>query len=142
VRGSYILLIKLREAQTISVGRLKTVSFPRGYYAYVGSAMGGIIGRLNRHFGTNKKTHWHIDYLLEKASVDEVIICETEDRAECAIAQALGAQFDNIPGFGSSDCKCQSHLFFNCKEMKLKIMAILDSINLRHILLGVDQIET
>jgi Uri superfamily endonuclease len=142
VRGSYILLIELPKAQIISVGRLKTVSFPGGYYAYVGSAMGGIKGRLGRHLGRNKKTHWHIDYLLEKAPVNEAIICETDDRAECAIARALGAQFDAIPRFGSSDCKCDSHLFLASEEIKPKIMAMLNSMNLRPRLLGIDQIET
>ena len=142
MRGSYILLIELPKAQTISVGKLKTVLFSRGYYAYVGSAMGGIKGRLGRHLGTNKKTHWHIDYLLEKATVDEAIVCESENRTECVIAQALGAQFDTIPGFGSSDCKCHSHLFLAGEEMKPKIMEMLDSMNLRFRLLGVNQIET
>jgi sugar fermentation stimulation protein A len=131
VRGSYILLIELPKAQMISVGRLETISFPRGYYAYVGSAMGGIKGRLGRHFGANKKTHWHIDYLLEKASINGAIVCETEDKSECNIAQALDVQFDAIPGFGSSDCKCRSHLFFANGEMKSKIMEILDSLGIR-----------
>lgn len=138
VRGSYILLIELPEAQTIYVGRLKTIYFPQGYYAYVGSAMGGIKGRLGRHFRTNKKTHWHIDYLLEKASVDEAIVCETEDRAECNITQALGAQFDAIPSFGSSDCRCCSHLFLAREEMKPKIMVTLDSLGMRPRLIEVD----
>jgi len=138
MRGSYVLLIELPKAQMISVGRLKAIYFPRGYYAYVGSAMGGIKGRLGRHLGTNKKIHWHIDYLLEKASINGAIVCETEDRAECAIVQALGAQFDAIPSFGSSDCRCHSHLFFASGEMKPKIMEILDSLRMRSRLLGVD----
>ena len=142
VRGSYILLIKLPEAQMISVGGLKTIYFPRGHYAYVGSAMGGIKGRLGRHLRENKKRYWHIDYLLEKASVDEAIVCETEDRAECKIARVLGAQFDCIPSFGSSDCKCQSHLFLAGEEMKPKIMKTLNSMNLRPRPLEFDQIET
>ena len=101
MKGSYTLLIQLPEEQTITTGRLKATYFPRGYYAYVGSAMGGFKSRLNRHLKSNKKPHWHIDYLLEKASISEIILCETKDRAECAIAQALSCQFDSIPGFGS-----------------------------------------
>jgi len=142
VRGSYILLIKLPEAQMVSIGRLKTIYFPRGHYAYVGSAMGGIKGRLGRHLRENKKRYWHIDYLLDKASIDEAIVCETGERAECEIARALGAQFDCIPNFGSSDCKCQSHLFLAGEEMKPKIMKTLNSMNLRPRLLEFDQIET
>ena len=138
VRGSYILLIKLPEAQMISVGGLKTIYFPRGHYAYVGSAMGGIKGRLSRHLRENKKRYWHIDYLLEKSSVDEAIVCETEDRAECKIARVLGTQFDCIPSFGSSDCKCQSHLLFSVEEMKARIMVTLDLLGMRPRLLEVD----
>ncbi|MFC2066897.1 DUF123 domain-containing protein [Chloroflexota bacterium] len=129
-KGAYVLLVKLPEEQTITVGRLKDVYFPRGYYAYVGSAMGGVKARVSRHLRRNKKLHWHIDYLLEKASVVDISVCQTEDRAECAIAQALGSKFDSIPGFGSSDCHCQSHLFFAAEvsQMKAAIEAIPGSL--------------
>ena len=137
VRGSYILLIELPEAQKISIGRLKSIYFARGHYAYVGSAMGGIKGRLGRHLGENKKRYWHIDYLLDKASIDEAIVCETGERAECEIAHALGAQFDCIPNFGSSDCKCQRHLLFSAEEMKPRIMVTLESLGMRPRLLEV-----
>ncbi len=128
--GSYILLIKLPEEQPITVGSLKTIYFPGGYYAYVGSALGGLKSRLNRHLRIDKKIHWHIDYLLQKATIKDIIICETEDRAECTIAQALAHQFDSIPGFGSSDCKCRSHLFFGAEGMKLKVMAVLSTLGM------------
>ena len=131
MKGSYVLVIKLPEEQAITVGSLKVLHFPGGYYAYVGSALGGVESRLNRHLQRNKKLRWHIDYLLQKASINNIIICETEDRVECTVAQALNHQFDSIPGFGSSDCKCPSHLFFAVKEMKQGIMAVLNSLGLR-----------
>ena len=133
MKGSYVLLIQLPEEQTITIGSLKAIYFPRGYYAYVGSAMGGFKSRLNRHLKSNKKPHWHIDYLLEKASISEIILCETNDRMECTIAQALTGQFDSIPGFGSSDCKCRSHLFFATDKMKTTIMATLNSLPIKEI---------
>ncbi len=126
MKGSYVLLIQLPEEQTITVGSLKAISFPGGYYAYVGSAMGGFKSRLKHHLRDSKKPHWHIDYLLERAPVIGLILCETTDRAECTIAQALGRQFDSIPGLGSSDCKCHSHLFLAADEMKPTILAILN----------------
>ena len=129
--GSYILLIKLPGEKTISVGSLKAIRFARGYYAYVGSAMGGYKPRLARHLKRNKKPHWHIDYLLQEASITGIILCETERRVECAIAQALWLQFDAIPGFGSSDCKCHSHLLFAAGDMKRKILAIAESLGLK-----------
>ena len=49
VKGSCVPLIKFPEEQKISIGSLKTAHFRRGYYAYVGSAMGGINSRLNYH---------------------------------------------------------------------------------------------
>jgi Uri superfamily endonuclease len=133
VKGSYILLIKLPEAQTMTIGSLSDVYFPQGYYAYVGSALGGIKARLRHHLNKSKKMHWHIDYLLPKAPITEIIIGESEGRVECAIAQALSAQFDSIPGFGSSDCRCSSHLFFAAKErqMKLAIVRTLESLSIQ-----------
>ncbi len=133
MKGSYVILIQLSEEQTITTGGLKAIYFPRGYYAYVGSAMGGFKSRLNRHFKRNKKPHWHIDYLLEKASISSIILCETNNRVECTIAQALNGQFDSIPGFGSSDCKCRSHLFFTTDKMKPTIMATLSSLPIKEI---------
>ena len=38
MKGSYILLIKLPEEQTVTIGSLQALHFPGGYYAYVGSA--------------------------------------------------------------------------------------------------------
>ena len=126
VKGSYILLIELPEEKTITVGSLKDIYFPGGYYAYVGSAMSGLKSRLSRHHKQSKRPHWHIDYLLQKASITGIILCQTKDRVECAIAQALSRQFASIPGFGSSDCHCHSHLFFATNEMKSEVMATLN----------------
>ena len=133
MKGSYILLIKLPEEQTITVGSLQARHFPRGYYAYVGSAMSGFKTRLSRHLRSNKKLHWHIDYLLEKASIIGIILYETNDRAECTIAQTLDHQFGSVPGFGCSDCRCHSHLFFanEGRQMKSTIMATLKSQGIR-----------
>jgi Uri superfamily endonuclease len=129
-KGSYILLMTLPEGSQIKAGRLADTYFPAGFYAYVGSAMGGFASRLNRHCKKNKKRHWHIDYLLERAALSDVILCETEVKVECAIAQALSRQFSSIPGFGSSDCKCPSHLFLAANESQLEsgILATLDTL--------------
>ena len=130
--GSYILLIKLPEAQTINIGSLSGIHFPHGYFAYVGSALCGIKHRLNRHLKSNKRLHWHIDYLLPKATITDIIIGETEDRIECAIAQALSSQFNSIPGFGASDCRCRSHLFLTSekRQMKSAVVTILESLEI------------
>ena len=62
--GTYVLLIELATAATIQVGRLGMLAFAKGYYAYVGSALGGLEQRIDRHLRTEKKLFWHIDYLL------------------------------------------------------------------------------
>lgn len=117
MKGSYILIINLHSSRIIKVGSLGEIYFTAGQYAYVGSAMGGFKSRLPHHFRKEKKPHWHIDYLLEKAQIDCVIISESDIRNECNIAEALMKEFDCIMGFGSSDCKCNSHLF-NLKRGK------------------------
>ena len=133
MKGSYVLLIQLPKEQTITIGSLKALHFPGGYYAYVGSAMSGFKTRISRHLKSNKKRHWHIDYLLDKASITGIIRSETTARTECTIAQALSRQFDSVPGFGCSDCRCHSHLFFsaNKSEMKSTIMTTLKSQGVR-----------
>jgi len=101
--------------------------------------MSGFKARISRHLKSNKKPLWHIDYLLQKAPITDIIIGETKERVECAIAQALSSQFDSIPGFGSSDCHCPSHLFFTTeeREMKSTIMAVLELLAIPAKLMGV-----
>jgi len=81
----------------------------------VGSALSGLEHRLARHRHTDKRFHWHIDYLLSVASIAEVICGETAESKECALAEILAQRLPTINGFGSSDCRCPSHLFF-CKD--------------------------
>ncbi|MFC2122606.1 DUF123 domain-containing protein [Bacteroidota bacterium] len=120
MKGSYILLLHLPEAQSIAVGRLGNLHFPQGHYAYVGSAMGGFRARVNHHLKPAEKHHWHIDYLRDRAYVSGITLCPTEQRTECAIVQGLGQHLDCISGFGASDCRCRSHLFFTANECQMK----------------------
>jgi len=64
VKESYVILIQLSEGQTITIGSLHKCRFSFGYYAYVGSAMGGAKSRLNRHLKENKRPRRHIDSFL------------------------------------------------------------------------------
>ncbi len=112
MKGSYILLLELPKEERLAIGKLGVLDFPAGFYAYVGSALGGLRARVGRHLRKGKGLHWHIDYLLPWADISEVILLPSEQRLECALAQALAERFSFIPHFGSSDCRCQSHLFF------------------------------
>lgn len=114
------MLAELAIGKDIVVGKLGCISFPPAFYAYVGSAMGGFSTRLAHHLRKEKKLHWHIDYLLEQADIREVILCRSEKKIECFLAQALAREFPSVSGFGSSDCKCQSHLYFARGNNSLK----------------------
>jgi Uri superfamily endonuclease len=127
-RGSYILLMLLSQGSTIQAGSLPPGYFPAASYAYVGSAMGGFKSRLARHLRAEKKRHWHIDYLLERADITGLILCQTEARVECAIARALSGQLASVPGFGASDCRCPSHLFLSTDGRGLE-QAVLTVVN-------------
>src|SRR5437588_429483 len=113
--GVYQLHIFLAEAVSITVGRLGTFLFPAGYYIYTGSALSGLERRIARHRRREKRLHWHIDYLMEHAVLEEVTVRRTSERLECALnAEALrrpGAQVI-VRGFGSSDCRCRAHLVY------------------------------
>jgi Uri superfamily endonuclease len=119
IKGGYVLIVDLDEGQEILVGSLGRRYFPRGFYAYCGSALGSFKSRLNRHLNKNKKPRWHIDYLLNKAEIWGIILCQTETRLECLLAQALAQELACIPGFGCSDCHCKSHLFFSADKDSL-----------------------
>ena len=121
VRGSYILLVELAIGKNIVIGKLGYVSFSKACYAYVGSAMNGLRARLARHLRKGKKLHWHIDYLLKEAEIKEIIICQGEERVECSLARVLAGGFQSIPGFGSSDCRCQSHLYFASGRDEIRV---------------------
>ncbi len=141
VKGSYILMIELFEAQTVTAGRLGAIDFTPGHYAYAGSAMNGLYPRIKRHLRAEKKLRWHIDYLLQKARVKDIIICEAEDKIECFIARTLQRQYESVPGFGCSDCKCSSHLFFAPREMGPDVMKLLDSLDMSPVLKAADSIR-
>ena len=120
MRGSYILLVRLAAEKDILIGRLGYIPFPKASYAYVGSAMNGFKARLAHHLREGKKFHWHIDYLLKEAEIEEIILCQGEKMVECTVAQALAGEFQSIPGFGASDCRCRSHLYFADEKDRLK----------------------
>jgi Uri superfamily endonuclease len=127
VKGAYVLILWLASAKDVTVGKLGIISFVQGFYAYVGSAMGAAgFKRVERHLdisaGRRKTQKWHIDYLLTVSEVIETIEIATKERIECGIAHNLGRNpsLACIGGFGSSDCKCSSHLFYSSRLSDLE----------------------
>jgi len=109
------LVIKLEENRYISAGKLPVTLFKQGTYLYVGRAKNNLFARLNRHLRKGKKLFWHIDYLLQKAKIEEIWI-KRNFLEECKIAleikNSLKDSIIPIKKFGSSDCNCVSHLFY------------------------------
>jgi Uri superfamily endonuclease len=112
--GIYKLVIKLSKDKEIKIGKLGTFVFPNGFYVYTGSAQNGFEKRINRHLSSNKKFHWHIDYLLSHAKVIKVLRY-VGSKDECKLNQVTGQSANAIPiveKFGSSDCNCVTHLYY------------------------------
>jgi Uri superfamily endonuclease len=116
--GTYVLALWLDAPRTITIGRLGRFEFPAGWYLYVGSALGpgGPEARLSRHFRrstSGKRAHWHADYVREVAAWGGAWACHSQERLECAWAEALRRRLDAsvvVRGFGASDCRCPAHL--------------------------------
>lgn len=129
MKGTYCLLIHLPREEKISVGALGMCRFLPGMYAYVGSALGGIEQRVGRHKSARKRMRWHIDYLLGKCEVLATIAIPSGYKdSECGLAMSLlssGEATLPVPGFGSSDCRCPSHLvYFGDIEPELAAEAV------------------
>ncbi len=114
--GTYALLVHVPYELALKVGQLGTVEFKRGYYVYVGSALGGLSARVRRHLRDRKKIHWHIDHLLLHTRAMDVVAARGKRRKECAVAAEIGKHLSSVSGFGSSDCDCTSHLFY-CPDL-------------------------
>ena len=110
MKGIYILLIKISKSIQTKIGSLGKINFKKGLYAYVGSAQNNLEKRVKRHLSNNKKTFWHVDYLLNNkfTKVSKVFYKKASKSEECRIANKLTGNL--IQNFGSSDCDCKSHL--------------------------------
>jgi Uri superfamily endonuclease len=113
--GSYALILQSHSTASVQIGRLRQIDIHPGYYICVGSAFGpgGVRARVLRHCCMNKNKHWHIDYLREFAAPLAVWISYETEKLEHRWAQIFykASEMTPIQGFGSSDCKCYSHLF-------------------------------
>lgn len=122
MKGSYILVVYLACDKHILIGALGQVLFMKGFFFYVGSAMGEygattLENRVKRHLlpPEKKKPHWHIDFFLEDPAtiITRLYLVPSLIRLECILAKELDSFADSyIENFGSSDCVCKSHLFY------------------------------
>lgn len=117
--GVYALLLRLgAKPLRARVGALGRLRFKPGYYFYVGSARNGLRARLSRHFRRSaKKRHWHVDYLRERSEPVGALVWTGKKADECVLSEVLRRLADDsAPGFGSSDCRCPSHLHYFRKD--------------------------
>ena len=113
--GTYALLLEATAMREVPIGKLGLLHMLPGIYVYVGSALGpgGLAARIDRHALREKTLHWHIDYLRAATRLIAVWFARGAKHRECRwsrmLEQADGAQIP-LDGFGSSDCRCRSHL--------------------------------
>lgn len=122
ISGLYQLLIRLGQPMRICVGALGDCLFPAGCYVYTGSARRGLTQRISRHLRSHKRVHWHIDYLLAAADSVTVFVLPDLTVSECRLHADLSGGEAVIPGFGSSDCRCRSHLAHFKRRPVIKLM--------------------
>jgi sugar fermentation stimulation protein A len=107
-----MLILHIPRDITISVGSLGPVLFSGGYYIYVGSAKKNLTMRVERHLRKRKKFFWHVDYLRNYAETCIALPIRSHKPLEHEVAFAVSKIADwSVPGFGSSDCYCETHLF-------------------------------
>jgi len=111
--GIYTIVLHNSKDQAIDVGALGKIYFPKGYYVYCGSARNSLFKRIAHHRKKNRKFHWHMDYIKHHMKIIADTPIVTESVSECELASSINNFADSqIDKFGSTDCKCRSHLYF------------------------------
>ena len=115
--GTYALILVSATRHIVQIGKLGRLTLRPGFYVYVGSAFGpgGLKARVSHHARTAHRPHWHVDYVRGRARLDEVWYTydavSREHQWADVFARTRGTLIP-LQGFGSSDCRCASHLFF------------------------------
>lgn len=123
--GTYLLEFLISsEFSFENIKRLKSQTFPAGYYYYSGSAQKNLKSRLARHLKLSKTVHWHIDHITTNPdfifkSIN--IFNNAPKDLECNIVEDL-TRIESVellvPNFGNGDCStCESHLIYNKKRI-------------------------
>ena len=115
--GTYALILFCSRQERVQIGKLGPLQLRRGFYLYVGSAVGpgGVRARLAHHRKVSQPPHWYIDFLRPHTHLDRVWYSHDPVRREhqwARVIHALRGASVPVAGFGSSDCHCKTHLFF------------------------------
>ncbi len=122
--GTYVLTLAAEVSHRIVVGKLGSIDIRPGFFLYVGSAFGpgGLAARLGHHLRPASSLHWHIDNLKGCLVPADVWVSADPCRREhewAAVLVAMPGAVMPLAGFGASDCRCSSHLYFFEKAVKL-----------------------
>jgi Uri superfamily endonuclease len=131
-KGTYCIVFSIDNI-SLEVRSGKKFLLKKGIYLYVGSAFGsgGLKKRIQRHLKKDKKKHWHLDFVSTQESFRafEIWIMENK-KLECLLAEFISKTEKPVFGFGSSDCKCLSHLF-RVRELEDLKRRILKEFNVK-----------
>ena len=121
----YQVAFILPQSQPITIGKLGHFHFEQGWYIYTGSARRGVLARLKRHLGAQKRQHWHVDYFAPRARAIAWRLLSRTGTTECDIVKTV---LRLLPGsqrfptrFGSSDCRCAGHLIWSSSPPPLDL---------------------
>ena len=115
--GTYALILSCASNARIQIGRLGVMHLQRGYYVYLGSALGpgGLRARIAHHQKRWTQTRWHIDYLRAHTQIHCIWIsygARPREHQWARVIQTMRGAKVPLLGFGASDCDCWSHLYF------------------------------
>jgi len=124
--GTYALIFSASRARQLQIGKLGRLLVKPGFYIYVGSAFGpgGLKARLAHHRKPSRRPHWHVDYLTPFVHLIECWHTCGPVRREHQWAEILSTTAGTstpLSGFGSSDCRCRSHLFYSASKPNLTL---------------------
>ena len=126
--GTYALILYCPREKLLQIGKLGALELRRGFYVYVGSALGpgGLRARVAHQAQVSPRPHWHIDYLRPHILLDRVgYTYGRVSREHCwaHFIRALKGASVPLAGFGSSDCRCEAHLFYFATRPSLRFLA-------------------
>ena len=137
--ATYALILSCSADNGIQIGLLGTIRLQPGYYVYLGSALGpgGLRARIGHHQKPSTRPHWHIDYLRAHSRVHTIWFSYGVRRREhqwARVVRTMNGAKVPLLGFGTSDCDCQSHLYFfkRCPS-RISFQRALDSLAKRHL---------
>jgi sugar fermentation stimulation protein A len=111
--GIYYIVLWNDKDRLIDCGSLGNLKFKKGYYIYSGSGKNNLFKRIEHHRKKKKKKHWHMDYITAEMKIKADIPVITDEYKECDLAEILDKNSgEPVKNFGSTDCKCFSHLHY------------------------------